>query len=283
MLHKRITSAGMMTLLLSATALASCSNTSHSPSSTPKASAGGLHGATITVASDVNFPPFEYEVAHKPIGFDFALLKALAKAGNFKPKLILMDINGIVPTLQSGRAPMAIGALTESPQRKKAVDFSIPYLRTGFAIGVPTSTTSITGTRSLIGKSVAVALGSASDLYLQHLPYASQITIQTYASSAEAYLAVQQHKADATMNEISVLQYDNRKAGRTSLKVASPLIGASYAGIAVAKGHPRLLRVINSALLQVTANGTYSALYKKWLHTTPPFLPHNAATTSPSS
>ncbi|MDA8393205.1 MAG: transporter substrate-binding domain-containing protein [Actinomycetota bacterium] len=227
----------------------------------------------VTVISDVNFPPFEFMKGSKRVGFDFGLLSALAKTENFKPSVSLSDFNGIIPSLQAGRSEMSIASITVLPARAKVVDFTLPYFRSGLSLAVRRSNSTITGPTDLIGKTVAVSLGTSSQLYLQHLPFASKIHIETYSSSALAYLAVEQHRAAATISDAAVLRYDNNKAGAGGLKLAGPLLTHSLAAIAVAKHHRALLNALNAGLLKLARNGTYARLYAEWFGRAPSRVP----------
>jgi glutamine transport system substrate-binding protein len=241
------------------------------PASTPEAGAGagGLGGKTLTVAHDVNFPPFEFLQNDKYAGFDLDLLNAIAQKGDFKVDTRPMDFNGIIPALQANQVDMAIAAMTIKPERAQVIDFSIPYFRTGLVLAVKPDNTSIVKPEDLKGKSIAVKIGTSGEAYIRGLAYASDIKIETFDSNNDTYLAVINGNVDATINDDSTLKYYIASEGQGKLKVVGDLLTGDNYGIAIPKGNADRLKVVNDALLALVKDGTYDQLYEKWFGAKP--------------
>jgi glutamine transport system substrate-binding protein len=237
----------------------------------PTASSGGagLGGKTLTVAHDVNFPPFEFLQNDKYTGFDLDLLNAIAEKGNFKVDTRAMDFNGIIPALQSNQVDMAIAAMTIKPERAQVIDFSIPYFRTGLVLAVKPDNTSIVNPEDLKGKSIAVKIGTSGEAYIRGLAYASEIKIETFDSNNDTYLAVINGNVDVTINDDSTLKYYIASEGQGKLKVVGELLTGDNYGIAIPKGNADRLKAVNDSLLALVKDGTYDQLYEKWFGTKP--------------
>ncbi|WP_449241800.1 transporter substrate-binding domain-containing protein, partial [Desulfovibrio sp.] len=91
--------------------------------------AGAASAKKLIVATDTNFPPFEFKdpASGKHTGFDVELWDAIAKKIGAEYDLQPMDFNGIIPGLQSGQIDVGIAGMTIKPERAKVVDFSDPY------------------------------------------------------------------------------------------------------------------------------------------------------------
>src|SRR5215208_1389982 len=60
---------------------------------------GGAGGEQITVASDIAYPPFEFEKNGEPVGFDIDLMREIGKRAGFTPKFQNVTFDGIIPGL----------------------------------------------------------------------------------------------------------------------------------------------------------------------------------------
>ena len=82
----------------------------------------------LVVATDTNFPPFEFKDPQtgKHTGFDVELWNAIAREMGAEYTLQPMDFNGIIPGLQSGQIDVGIAGMTIKPERTQVVDFSDP-------------------------------------------------------------------------------------------------------------------------------------------------------------
>src|SRR3712207_3335553 len=90
---------------------------------------GGDQGGReqITVASDISYPPFEFEKNGKPVGFDIDLMNEIAKRANLQVEYQNVAFDGIIPGLGNDLYDAAIAAMTITETREKKVDFSDPY------------------------------------------------------------------------------------------------------------------------------------------------------------
>ena len=88
-------------------------------------------GATekFVVATNAEFPPYEYKEGQDFVGIDIDIINAIAdKLGK---KLDIMDIafDAVLPAVVSGKADLAASGITITEDRKQNVDFSIPYTK----------------------------------------------------------------------------------------------------------------------------------------------------------
>lgn len=234
---------------------------------------GGLGGKTLIVAHDVNFPPFEFLKEDEYQGFDLDLLSAIEERANFVADYRPMDFNGIIPALQAEQIDLAIAAMTIKPEREEVIDFSIPYFKTGIVIAVSPETEDITTTEDLKGKTVAVKIAASGESLIRELPFADEIDIVTFDSNNDTYLAVQTGAADATVNDLSTLQFYISTEGQGKLKVVGDLLTGDDYGISVPSGHADVLEAVNSALLELAEDGTYTEIYIKWFGEEPVAVP----------
>jgi ABC-type amino acid transport substrate-binding protein len=79
---------------------------------------------------------------HKPAGYDVVLLNAIAKSMGVKLKIVnLVDWTGLIPGLQAHKFDFVSSGLAATPERKKAISFSRPYVPYQVALAVPYKST----------------------------------------------------------------------------------------------------------------------------------------------
>lgn len=103
------------------------------PASMPKTIAAG----TITIGSDTAFPPFENVEGGKTVGFDVDLMNAIGKKLGMKVVFKTYKFDGLVAGVQAGTDfDMVASAMTITDERKKAIDFSDPYINSNQSLAV---------------------------------------------------------------------------------------------------------------------------------------------------
>ena len=84
-------------------------------------------GRTLRVATYPTMPPFNFISAGKPSGLEPALLTEWANRRNWKVEYLVMDFAGQMPAVQTGKADLAMGAISITEERQKQVLFSDGY------------------------------------------------------------------------------------------------------------------------------------------------------------
>lgn len=229
--------------------------------------AGTSMAAILTVATDTNFPPFEFKDASgKHTGFDIELWDAIAKQIGVPYELQPMDFNGIIPGLQTGQLDVGIAGMTIKPERAKVVDFSDGYYKAGLLILVRADENTINSVEDLKGKVVATKLATTSADFLKEKAAAKEVKL--FPNNDAMFLELLSGGTDAVVFDSPVIADFMRKTGQDRVKVVGPLyMGQSY-GIAFPKGSA-LVPKVNAALAKLHADGSYDSLYRKWFGTDP--------------
>ena len=85
----------------------------------------------LRVGTDADYPPFEYyqESTKAFIGFDVELMQGVAReAGYSKVEFVDLEFNNLLPSLKDGQVDAVISCMNMTEERKKAADFTEPYL-----------------------------------------------------------------------------------------------------------------------------------------------------------
>ncbi len=119
----------------------------------------------IVITSPDN-PPFEFkdtaQGGDQVIGFDMDMIQKLGEHLGRPIKIVEADFSALIPSLQSGRADIAIAELAATEERRKSVDFSDPYYTNKFSLLVPENST-LTSEKELNDKKIGAQLGSTPE------------------------------------------------------------------------------------------------------------------------
>src|SRR5436189_33782 len=80
----------------------------------------------MIVATEDDYPPFEFVVDGKPMGYDHELLSILRKSAGFEVRQEILPWQGILPGVASGKYDVALSAAVITDERVKSLDFTVP-------------------------------------------------------------------------------------------------------------------------------------------------------------
>lgn len=224
----------------------------------------------MIVATEDDYPPFEYVVNGKPMGYDHALLAILRKSAPFEIRQEILPWQGILPGVASGKYDVALTAAVITDERAKSLDFTMPIAESTMAYVKRKDETSINSIKDLSGKTLGVQQGGAS---FQVLPYLETELkksggklgqIVQYGAFSEAYQDLVNKRLDAVIHNIvslSTLVHE-----KPTVFVLGQRVGEkSYAAWAVQKGNKSVLEFLDAFLAQQKASGSMKQLQGEWL------------------
>ena len=85
-------------------------------------------GRTLRVAIYPAYPPFSFISSGEPTGLEIELLSEWANRRNWQLEFLAMEFASQIPAVQTGKADMAMGAISITEERQKQVLFSEGYL-----------------------------------------------------------------------------------------------------------------------------------------------------------
>ena len=221
----------------------------------------------LLVATDTAFIPFEFKQGNKYVGFDVDLWQEIAKELKLDYILKPMDFNGIIPALQTKNVDLALSGITITNERKKAIDFSDAYYKSGLLVMVRKDEKNIRNVKDLNGKIVAVK--SATSSYNYAKKHIKTKELHQFPNVDSAYMELETNRVDAVLNDAPSILYLLKTTGTEKFKIVGDSIDAQEYGIGFPKGSNELRTKVNIALQHLKKNGTYKIIYKKWFKNEP--------------
>jgi len=272
MTRKRIMAFSGVLVVLAAVIAAVASTATAKPSATtPKLNKPG----TLTVGMTLQFKPQMYlNAAGKPAGYDVILLKALAKQMGVKLDIKNLDFNGLIPGLVAKKFDMVSVGLSATPERRKSISFSrpyVPYAQILAAAKSDTTPATIAAWNSS-DKTITSLQGSTAEaLVKKTFPNA---TSSSFPDQNAAFLQVATGRASGIVVENYLLAQFNKSNGNKLVEVGfSRPLQVQYGAYAVQKGNGTLVRTLNRFICSVQGNGQLAKIYQQTEGTALPPMP----------
>ncbi len=255
-------------LVISALACAGCSNNAGDQGSSADQAASEapklIQEGKLTIASDFAFPPFEYVENGKKAGFSVELMDAVGKKAGLEINWTdPMKFDTLVPQVaQHTKIDAAVASITITPDREKEIAFSDPYLDSNQALTVlKDSGYTSEADLNVTGKQIAVQSGTSGEAWaFENLPNA---TVVPFEETTAAFSALQAKQADAVVVDLPVTAWLVKNSYPDCEIIAEIPTGEQY-GIALTKDNVALQALLNKALEEVKADGTYQQIYDKY-------------------
>ena len=213
-------------------------------------------GGKLVMATNAEFPPYEFHDGDKIVGIDAEIAQAIADELGMELEIEDIAFDSIIPEIVSGKADMALAGMTVTEDRKASVDFSDTYATASQMIIVKEDS-KIAGPDDLKGVTVGVQLGTTGDIYVSDLE-ADGTTVERYNKGFEAVQALSQGKIDAV-----VIDNEPAKAfvdANDGLKILeTPYVEEDYA-MCFKKGNTELEDKFNAAIKELKEDGTFDKI-----------------------
>ena len=215
----------------------------------------------LYVGTNAEFAPYEYLENGKMVGFDIELMDAIGEELGYEIVWSNMSFDGLLPALQMKKIDAVIAGMSQTPERQKAVTFSMPYLlfSSDEHYVIVNEESSYVKKEELNGKKIGVQIGTMQEEFAKDLGGLPQL----YNSWTGALMDLQQNKIDAVIiADVSGEEYLKTMKGIKKIDVVEENFpGAS---IALRKGETELAEQINQAILKIDAEGRYLEILKKY-------------------
>lgn len=245
---------------LAALALSSCGSDDSGKTST---GADVITKGTLTVCSDVPYPPFEDFDKSSDLGFkgfDVDIVNEIAERLDLTLKIKDSSFDALQSgqALNAGQCDLAASAMTITDDRKKNLDFAEGYYDSKQSLLVPADS-DIATIGDLDGVKVGVQQGTTGKTYTEE--NADGAKIVTFPSDAEMFQAIKAGQVQALLQDLPV-NLDHTKDGQ--FKVVETYDTDEEYGFAIKKGNSQLVDDINGALDEMRDDGTYDEIYNKY-------------------
>ena len=214
---------------------------------------------TLVMATNAEFPPYEYHEGDDIVGIDAEFAAAIAEKLGMELKIEDMAFDSIIPAVTAGKADIGVAGMTVTEDRLESVNFSDTYA-TATQVVIVKEDSDITGPDDLAGKTVGVQLGTTGDIYASDIEDA---TVEQYNKGFEAVQALTQGKIDAVIIDGEPAKEFVKEA--EGLKILDEAFTEEEYAIAIAKDNTDLEEKINDALGELKDSGKLDEIIAKYI------------------
>lgn len=213
----------------------------------------------IIIATEGQFPPFNYFQGSKLSGFEVEVAELVAKKMGLKVEWKALGFDALLAGLRQDRWDLVIASHGVTEERARAVTFTDPHYCSGGAI--VSMDPAIRTAADLNGKLVSVQTGTTYLENVKKLPGVKEV--KNFPQDTDARSALVSRRVDAWVTDRFVA---------SGAIAANPAAGMKRGGFvfiekiaaAVAKGNNSLAQGYNKALAEVMADGSYAAVSMKY-------------------
>jgi polar amino acid transport system substrate-binding protein len=222
-----------------------------------------LAGKTITVALENAYPPFNSidKNTSKGVGWDYDTVTEICKRLNCKPDFKQAAWDGIFPAMQSGEFDVLADGVTITDERKKVVDFSVPYVTVSqVVLQRIDDTITIDGLKADPKKLIGTQIGTTNEIVAKK--NFAEAQVKSFEDFGAAVLALLSKDVDGVViDTVSAGGYMQANPGK--MKVGGVLTSDEQLGFVFPPKSP-LKAAFDAALQAMMQDGTLEQLNKKW-------------------
>ena len=218
----------------------------------------------LVIGMDATYPPFEFVDEKGQIsGVSVEIGREIGKTAGKEVEFRNINFDGLITALRTGSIDLVISSMTASEERRKSIDFSEPYVKTGLAIlaGKDAPVQSVADLQAP-GRKVVVRLGTTGESWArQNLPKAE---IKALDLDTACVLEVVNGNVDAWVyDQLSIMNYHAKHPEKTRA-ILAPLREESWA-IGLQQGDAARKAVVNETLARMRKDGSFAKLAEQFM------------------
>jgi octopine/nopaline transport system substrate-binding protein len=235
--------------------------------------------ATLSIGTEGDAPMFSMADANGNVtGYDADVGTAICAELKVKCKYVVQAFSTLIPSIDTKRFDVIISGLGITEERKKKIDYSIPYGSSPqyFAVAKDSPIAGMTSLpdvlKALSGKTVGVVNGTTYAKYIaKNIPDAD---LKTYDATTQLDADLGAKRLDAAFGDAPTWDDflktpEGADFVRVNIKVRSiddPTTLGQGMGVGIRKGNAELKAKIDTALCTLINSGKLTEISQKWFN-----------------
>ena len=218
----------------------------------------------IVIGMDATYPPFEFVDEKGQIsGVSVEIGREIGKTAGKEVEFRNINFDGLITALRTGSIDFVISSMTANDERRKSIDFSEPYVKTGLAIlAAKDAPVQSAADLQTPGRKVVVRLGTTGESWArQNLPKAE---IKALDLDTSCVMEVVNGNVDAWVyDQLSIMNYQAKHPEKTRALLA-PLREESWA-VGIRQGDDAKKALVNDTLARMRKDGSFAKLAEQFM------------------
>ncbi|MBF5005496.1 ABC transporter substrate-binding protein [Diaphorobacter caeni] len=214
---------------------------------------------SINMGSEGQYAPFNFFKGKTLTGYEIDVAEAVAKKMGLKYEWKAVGFDALLTGLAQDRWDLVIASHGITPEREKAVTFTVPHYCSGGQI--VSLSPSIKTAADLAGKVVAVQTGTS---YLDHVKKVPGVKeVKNFPTDEAARAALGSKRVDAWVTDRFVAKEMLSKTPKAGF-ITGDMLFIEQVAAAVSKGNTGLADAYNKAFNELKADGTIGKISQKY-------------------
>ena len=220
----------------------------------------------------IGAPPYgSVDAQGNAVGYDADVAALVGKYLGVPVEVVPLTPPSRIPALEAGKADFLVATLAPTPERAKAVMFTIPY--SAFQVGIYSSKNqAIKAWADLKGKRVGVNRGSSVEGELVKREKDLQLTIMRFEDDSTTMQALFSGQVDAVAEPDAQANAAIKARGNTDVELKF-VFSKQPNSMTVRKDAFELKQWLNNVIYYIKQNGELDEVSRKWVGSPLPELP----------
>lgn len=227
-----------------------------------------IKSGSVTIGVVAGAPPYgSIDSTGNPVGYDIDVANLVGKYLGVKTKLVPLTPPARIPALEAGRVDFLVATLAPTPERAKAVMFTIPY--SAFQVAIySTKERNIHDWKDLKDLRVGVNNGSSVEkILVDH-----NLNVVRFQDDSTTMQALFSGQVDAVAEPDA--QANAALKARSDVDMEQKFIFSIQPNsMTVRKGDTELHQWLNNLIYYIKINGELDKISQKWIGSPLPNLP----------
>lgn len=240
-------------------------NSTNAPSSSNTATSLTVTEGKLIMATNAEFPPYEFHEGDKIVGIDAEVAALIAEKLGLELVIEDVQFDSIIPGVQAGKYDIGMAGMTVTPDRLKSVNFSDSYAK-GVQVVIVKENSGIATIDDITGKKIGVQTNTTGHIYASDTPENGgfgEDAVIPYENGAVAVQALLSGKVDCVI-------IDNEPAksyvkANEGLKILETKYVEEDYAICFNKNNSELQEKVNNALKELIAEGKVKGVVDKYI------------------
>ena len=215
---------------------------------------------TLVMATNAEFPPYEYHEGDAVVGIDAEIAQAIADKLGMELKIEDVAFDSIIPGVQAKKYDMGMAGMTVTDERLESVNFSTSYAK-GVQVVIVKEDSDIASVDDVAGKKIGVQTSTTGDIYASDDFGEENVT--KYDNGAVAVQALVSGKVDCVIIDNEPAK--SYVAANEGLKILETAYVEEDYAICFNKENTDLMDKVNAALEELIADGTVQTIVDKYI------------------
>ena len=214
----------------------------------------------LTMATNAEFPPYEYYEGDKVVGIDAEVAALIADKLGMELKIVDVAFDSIIPGVQAGKYDMGMAGMTVTDERLEKVNFSSSYA-TGVQSVIVKDGGAVASLDDIAGKKIGVQTSTTGDIYASD--EFGEDAVVKYDNGAAAVQGLIAGKVDCVIIDNEPAK--SYVAANEGLSILDTEYAVEDYAICFAKENTELQTAVDTALKELIADGKVAEVVGKYI------------------